>query len=85
MKSSIIFLFFVNLRKKFILPLKWWLTELTKRERMDIRTKKEIQIKLKYEKLELLEAQRLENRDKIKVQEGKLELLNWLINGNTES
>lgn len=85
MKTSLIYSPFVRARKNFILPIRWWFKELRERSEMRIKSPKVIALKLKEEKDELLKAERIEDKRAIEVQKGRVNLLNWLIYGNSES
>jgi hypothetical protein len=73
----------VSLRKKYWLPIKWWFTELTRREQIEFKSRKAVMVRLKKEQDKLLIAERLGLKTDIKVCESNIDLINWFINAKS--
>jgi hypothetical protein len=71
-------------RKRYVLPIRWARKRMKEIEQMGIRSREEIYDKLKVEsdiKMEMLRRNRLKESD---IQEGKIQILKWLIYGEPE-
>ena len=75
---------FIKLRKKYLLPSRWSAKREREINKIGVRTKDELYEKLRLDREELLLHQRLNNPEEIKIQEGKIQILKWLIYGDTE-
>ena len=69
---------FIKLRKKTWLPIKYMITKLKIRTGYKLKSKKEIQERIEEENKKLLLAKRVRDGKLTYIQEGKVEILNWL-------
>ena len=69
---------FIKIRKKLWLPIKFVLTRLRIRRSYKLKSRKEIQEKIEEENKKLLTAKRVRDGKLTYIQEGKVEILNWL-------
>jgi len=70
---------FVKLRKALWLPIKFWLYERKKEKNMDIKTRKEINQKMKELEKGYLEAEKINDREQMDEFNAKYDILTWLI------
>lgn len=71
---------YIKFRKKFLLPIKWWFREKWQAYHMGMPTRMDMIQMKKKTMIQLEDEKRLGYDDQAKNTEGKLVILNWLIN-----
>ncbi len=75
---------FIQLRKKTLLPFRWFLRQKKVESEMNIPTPREFLLRYKEERERLVAAERVSNQNLIEYTKGKTEILEWIIYGSSK-
>lgn len=70
---------FIKFRKKFILPVKWYFRRRQESGSLVVHSNDDLLLKYDNIKEELIKAERLGDPTNIKVAQGRLKLIKWII------